>query len=178
MWTQELFVLSLHSLHCMLHVYVYLQKSFKSPSQLNLCHHHLITDDGNRKQGELIQDFVDWYQWSCLIDVCKTKELVMDFRRFKPPSPSRVNIQGKEYKIIDSCKYQQTGLVRQHEQDLWKEDRTDSCKEHYWQYFLTVVAPTMFYCRVCWGRSISMAGRAFTLCCQVRGIVHNGFQLG
>ncbi|KAK3568682.1 hypothetical protein QTP86_013210 [Hemibagrus guttatus] len=66
----------------------------------------LITDDDDREYRELIQDFVDWCQRNCLqINAGKTKELVVDFRRHKHPSPPPVNIQGKDIKRVDSYKY-------------------------------------------------------------------------
>ncbi|KAK3508627.1 hypothetical protein QTP70_000914 [Hemibagrus guttatus] len=66
----------------------------------------LITDDGDREYRVLIQDFVDWCQRNCRqINAGKTKELVVDFRRHKHPSPPPVNIQGKDIERADSYKY-------------------------------------------------------------------------
>ncbi|KAI5100278.1 hypothetical protein C0J45_9264 [Silurus meridionalis] len=66
----------------------------------------LITDDDDRKYRELIQNFVDWCQQSCLqINMGKTKELVVDFHRHKQTSLPPVNIQGKDIVRVDSYKY-------------------------------------------------------------------------
>ncbi|KAI5093846.1 pollen-specific leucine-rich repeat extensin-like protein 1 [Silurus meridionalis] len=66
----------------------------------------LITNDADREYRGLIQNFVDWCQRSRLqINVGKTKELVVNFRRHKQTSLPSVNIQGKEIVRVDSYKY-------------------------------------------------------------------------
>ncbi|KAI5611778.1 gastrula zinc finger protein XlCGF28.1-like, partial [Silurus asotus] len=65
----------------------------------------LIMNDDDREYRELIQNFVDWCQWSCLqINAGKTKELVVDFRRHKQ-TLLPVNIQGRDIVRVDSYKY-------------------------------------------------------------------------
>ncbi|MCJ8749354.1 hypothetical protein PDJAM_G00175360 [Pangasius djambal] len=64
----------------------------------------LISDD-DAEYRRLTQDFVDWCQPNhLLINVGKTKEMVVDFRRHRS-APSLVNIQGMDIERVDSYKY-------------------------------------------------------------------------
>ncbi|KAK0147718.1 RNA-directed DNA polymerase from mobile element jockey [Merluccius polli] len=66
----------------------------------------LIRDDDDAEYRGLAENFVDWCQRNhLLINVGKTKEMVVDFRRCRSALPSPVNIQGMDIEQVDSYKY-------------------------------------------------------------------------
>jgi hypothetical protein len=66
----------------------------------------LITEDDDAEYRELTQNFVDWCQRNHLrINAGKTREMVVDFRRWRPALPPLVNIQGRDIERVDTYKY-------------------------------------------------------------------------
>ncbi|KAM3860060.1 rho GTPase-activating protein 23-like [Diretmus argenteus] len=81
-----------------------------------MCHLQKFSDDtaivgcikGGGEEGEyrkVIEDFVDWSQENRLqLNVSKTKEIVIDFRRARP-TPQPVSIAGMEVEVVKSYKF-------------------------------------------------------------------------
>ncbi|KAI4898460.1 hypothetical protein NFI96_011945, partial [Prochilodus magdalenae] len=135
----------------------------------------LITNEEDSEYRELIQDFVDWCLQNHLqINVGKTKELVVDFRRCRHP-PQLVNIRGTDIERVDSYKYlgvhlnnkldwsvNTTALHKKGQSRLYLLRRLRSLGVQgalLRTFFDTVVASAIFYGVVCWGSSISLADR-------------------
>ena len=120
---------------------------------------------------DLIKAFSDWSHNNCLIlNNSKTKEMILDFRRFKP-SLQPVNNCGVDIEVVPTYKY--LGVHLDNKLDwslntdaLYKKGQSrlfflrklrsvDICNKMLQMFYQTAVASALFYAAVCWGGSLS-----------------------
>ncbi|XP_055367950.1 uncharacterized protein LOC129604646 [Betta splendens] len=136
----------------------------------------LITDDDDAEYRGLTQNFVDWCQRNhLLINVGKTKEMVVDFRRQQPALIPPMHIQGRDIERVDSYKYlgvhlnnkldwthNTDALYRKGQSRLYllRRLRSFGVKGPLLKTFYdSVVASAILYGVVCWGSSITARDR-------------------
>ncbi|TWW52968.1 hypothetical protein D4764_0216870 [Takifugu flavidus] len=118
---------------------------------------------------DLVESFVRWSRENLLqLNVTKTKEMVVDFRKSKSP-PSPVCISGKDVEIVSS--YRSLGV--QLDNKLEWSTNTDAvykamsrlcflrrlrsfsvCSRMLHMFYQSVMASTIFFAVVCWGAGI------------------------
>lgn len=65
-----------------------------------------ITDDNEEEYRTLVENFVRWCDTNHLqLNIGKTKELVVDFRRRRKSSPTPITIRGEEVEVVDNYKF-------------------------------------------------------------------------
>ncbi|KAK0147064.1 RNA-directed DNA polymerase from mobile element jockey [Merluccius polli] len=144
------------------------------------CHLQKFSDDsavvgctGGGEEGEyrtLVDNFVEWSERNHLrLNVSKTREMVIDFRRKKLPSQP-VRIRGEEVEEVEDYKY--LGVVIDNRLD-WKANSEavykkgmsslyflrklrsfNVCSKMLELFYQSAVASTIFFAVVCWGSSI------------------------
>ena len=124
----------------------------------------------------MIANFVDWSERNHLrLNITKTKELVIDFRKNKEPL-TPVTIHGKEVEIVQSYKY--LGVHIDNKLDwsinsdaiykkglgrlffLRKLRSFNVCNRLLLSFYQSVMASVIFYAVVCWGGNISKGDAA------------------
>ena len=144
------------------------------------CHLQKFSDDtaivgrveggGEEEYRNLVGNFVKWCGENHLqLNVTKTKEMVVDFRRNKPP-PSPVCIGGSDVDIVDSYKY--LGVVLDNKLEwttnteaVYKKGLSrlyflrrlrsfNVCNRMLQMFYESVVASTIFFAVVSWGAGI------------------------
>lgn len=144
------------------------------------CHIQKYSDDTaivacirNGQESEyrdLIKAFSDWSNENhLLLNTSKTKEMIIDFRRFKPPLQP-VNTGGVDIEVVPSYKY--LGVYLDNKLDwslntdaLYKKGQSrlfflrklrsfNICSKMLQMFYQSVVASVLFYAAVCWGGSI------------------------
>ncbi|TWW68203.1 hypothetical protein D4764_19G0000010, partial [Takifugu flavidus] len=119
---------------------------------------------------DLVESFVRWSRENLLqLNVTKTKEMVVDFRKSKSP-PSPVCISGKEVELVPSYRF----LGVQLDNKLEWSTNTDAvykkamsrlyflrrlrsfsvCSRMLQMFYQSVMASTIFFAAVCWGAGI------------------------
>ncbi|TWW81868.1 hypothetical protein D4764_01G0016830 [Takifugu flavidus] len=119
---------------------------------------------------DLVESFVRWSRENLLqLNVTKTKEMVVDFRKSKSP-PSPVCISGKEVELVPSYRF----LGVQLDNKLEWSTNTDAvykkamsrlyflrrlrsfsvCSRMLHMFYQSVMASTIFFAAVCWGAGI------------------------
>ncbi|TWW73670.1 hypothetical protein D4764_15G0010660 [Takifugu flavidus] len=119
---------------------------------------------------DLVESFVRWSRENLLqLNVTKTKEMVVDFRKSKSP-PSPVCISGKEVELVPSYRF----LGVQLDNKLEWSTNTDAvykkamsrlyflrrlrsfsvCSRMLHMFYQSVLASTIFFAAVCWGAGI------------------------
>ena len=79
----------------------HLQK-FSDDSSIVSC----ITDDNEVEYRALVESFVGWCDTNHLqLNIRKTKELVVDYRRSKKRAPTPITIRGEEVEAVDNYKF-------------------------------------------------------------------------
>ena len=129
-----------------------------------------ISEDREDECRGVVEDFVRWAEGNHLqLNIGKTKELVVDFRRkTKPPTP--ITIQGVEIEMVDSYKFlgvyinnkldwsdNTEALYRKSQSRLFFLRRLrsfDVCGRLLRTFYLSVVASTLFFAGACWGGGI------------------------
>ena len=129
-----------------------------------------ISEDREDEYRGVVEDFVRWSEENHLqLNIGKTKELVVDFRRKrKPPTP--ITIQGVEIETVDSYKFlgvhinnkldwsdNTEALYRKSQSRLFFLRRLrsfDVCGRLLRTFYLSVVASTLFFAGACWGGGI------------------------
>ena len=119
---------------------------------------------------DLIKAFSDWSHKNCLIlNTSKTKEMIMDFRKSKPPLQI-VNICGVDIEVVTSYKYLGVHLDNKldwslNTDTLYKKGQShlfflrklrslNICSKMLQMFYQSVVASVLFYAAVCWGGSL------------------------
>lgn len=140
------------------------------------CHMQKFSDDTvivacirEGKEGEyrqLVQDFVSWSKQNQLqLNVQKTKEMILDFRKRAPPIQP-IWIEGDKVETVTSYKY--LGVVLDNKLD-WSENTTflhkksqtrmyflrrlasfNICTKLLNMFYQTVIASALMYAVVCW----------------------------
>lgn len=144
------------------------------------CHMQKFSDDTaivgcvrDGQEGEyrsLIEDFVVWSKSNhLLLNISKTKELVVDFRRSRSPLQP-ISIDGVDVEVVGTYKYLGTtldnkldwsanidSLYRKGQSRLYFLRRLASfsiCQKLMQMFYQSVVASVLFCAVVCWGGSI------------------------
>ncbi|KAI3353943.1 hypothetical protein L3Q82_005147 [Scortum barcoo] len=113
------------------------------------CHLQKFSDDSaivgcitrGLKEGyrSVVDRFVEWYGLNHLqLNVTKTKELVVDFRKQRTLSVNSVTIRGTEVDIVDSYKLRSFNVMLH-------------------MFYYSVVSSVIFYAVVCWGSRLKTA---------------------
>ncbi|KAL0147202.1 hypothetical protein M9458_057492, partial [Cirrhinus mrigala] len=135
------------------------------------CHLQKISDDsaivGCIKGGDdleyrmAVDSFVDWCELNQLkLNIQKTKELVVDLRRSRPPV-TPLSIRGVDVEIVQDYKY--LGVHIDNKLDWSKnslghiQEGSKVCNIMLRMFYESVVASVIFYAVVCWGGSMKMA---------------------
>ncbi|KAK0144738.1 putative RNA-directed DNA polymerase from transposon BS [Merluccius polli] len=130
-----------------------------------------IREDQEEEYRSLVRDFVVWCHANHLqLNTSKTKELVIDFGKSRPP-PQLVQIEGADVEVVSSYRY--LGLVLDNKLDwskntdhLYRKGQSrlyflrrlrsfNICRKLLWMFYQSVVASVLFYAVVCWGGSTS-----------------------
>ncbi|XP_024147182.1 uncharacterized protein LOC112158182 [Oryzias melastigma] len=128
------------------------------------------------EEGEyrgLVQDFVEWTERNCLhLNITKTKEMVLDFRRAPTATPLQpIDIRGEVVEVVDSYKY--LGVVLDNKlnwsanmNSVYKKGQSrmyflrrlasfNVCPKLLFIFWQAVVSSALLYAVVCWGGSAS-----------------------
>ncbi|KAK3570529.1 hypothetical protein QTP86_022076, partial [Hemibagrus guttatus] len=142
----------------------------------HFCHLQKFSDDstivgcirrGQEAEYSVVDSFVEWCGRNHLqLNISKTKELVVDFRKQKPP-PSPISIMGDEVDIVDNYKYlgihidnklewtkNTDALYKKGQSRLYFRNKLRSlnvCRTMLQVFCHLVVASIIFYAVVCWG---------------------------
>ena len=125
-------------------------------------------DVRNGQEGEyrdLVRDFSDWSERNgLLLNTTKTKEMVIDLRRSRPPLQP-INIRGKDIEVVRTYKF--LGMHLDDKLDwsantdaLYKKGQCrlfflrrlgsfDVCREMLVMFYQAVMASVLFYAAVC-----------------------------
>ncbi|KAL6470652.1 hypothetical protein MHYP_G00217710 [Metynnis hypsauchen] len=144
------------------------------------CHMQKFSDDtaivacvrgGQEEEYKtLVEDFVDWcHKNNLLLNTAKTKEMVVDFRRVRPPTQP-ISIEGVEVERVMIYKYLGLQLDDRldwsaHADILYRKGQSrlyflrrlrsfNICRKLLQMFYQTMVASCLFYAVVCWGGSI------------------------
>ncbi|KAK5866698.1 hypothetical protein PBY51_020867 [Eleginops maclovinus] len=141
----------------------HLQK-FSDDSSIVSC----ITDDNEEEYRALVENSVGWCDNNHLkLNISKTKELVLDFRRSMKRSLTPITIRGEEVEVVNSYKF--LGVQLNNKLD-WS-DNTDAlfrkaqsklfflkglrsfnvCTRLLQTFYQSVVASVLFFAGLCWG---------------------------
>lgn len=129
-----------------------------------------IRDGQEGEYRSLVEDFVMWCRANHLqINTAKTKEMVVDFRRSRPPV-QQTSIEGSDVEVVRTYRY--LGLQLDNKLDwsfntetLYKKAQSrlyflrrlgsfKICQKLLLMFYQSVVASVLFYAVVCWGGSI------------------------
>ena len=145
----------------------HLQK-FSDDSSIVSC----ITDDNEVEYRALVESFVGWCDTNHLqLNIRKTKELVVDYRRSKKRPPTPITIRGEEVEAVDNYKFlgvhinnkldwtdNTEALYRKGQSNLYFLRRLRSfkvCNRLLQMFYQSVVASVLFFGVVCWGGNIN-----------------------
>ena len=126
-----------------------------------------IRDGLDGEYRELVNNFAAWSRSNhLLLNTSKTKEMVLDFRRSRPPVQP-VSIEGADVEVVSSYKYlgvllddkldwsaNTDALYRKGQTRLYQLRRLKSfeiCGTLLRMVYQSVVASVLFYAVVCWG---------------------------
>lgn len=152
------------------------------------CHMQKFSDDtaivgcvrngDEREYRSLVEEFVVWCKLNHLqLNISKTKEMCIDFRRSRPSAQQPISIEGVDVEVVKSYKYlgvhldnrldwsvNTDSLYRKAQSRLYFLRRLRAfniCQKLLLMFYQSVVASVLFYAVVCWGGSISKrdAGR-------------------
>ncbi|KAJ8273972.1 hypothetical protein COCON_G00085970 [Conger conger] len=135
-----------------------------------------IRDGQEDEYRNLLDDFVQWCNLNMQLNITKTKEMVVDFRRTKPPMLP-ISIEGVNVEVVSTYKYlgvqldnkldwsaNTEALYRKGQSRLYFLRRLRSfnvCSKLLWMFYQSVITSVLSYAVVCWGGSIKKrdAGR-------------------
>ena len=156
-----------------------------------------IRDGQDGEYRSLVEDFVRWCRANHLqLNTTKTKEMVVDFRRSRPPM-QQISIEGSGVEVVRAYRY--LGLQLDDKLDwsfstdtLFKKAQSrlyflrrlgsfNICRKLLLMFYQSVVASVLFYAVVCWGGSIKkerrlpagQAGEESRLCGWHRAGLHH-----
>lgn len=151
--------------------------------QTESCHLQKFSDDsavvGCIRDGEeteyrtVVENFVTWCEVNHLyLNVTKTKELVVDFRKRKPPV-TPISIRGVDVEVVESYKYlgvhidnkldwskNTEVLYRKGQSRLYFLRRLRSfniCRTMLKMFYESVVASALLYAVACWGSRLRVS---------------------
>ena len=128
----------------------------------------LITNGNEKEYRDRVDDFVEWCENNfLLLNVSKTKELVIDFRRKKKSQVVPIQMKGADIEIVDSYKY--LGVVIDsklnwslHIDKVYKKTQSrlfflrklksfHVCNRMMKMFYDTVICSLLSFALVCWG---------------------------
>lgn len=133
-----------------------------------------VTDGQEDEYRGLVNDFCDWSTRNHLrLNVGKTREMVVDFRKKKEAQLTPVTIQGADVEVVQSYKYLGVHLDNRLEWSgnmdaVYKKGQSrlyflrrlrsfDVCRTMLNMFYQSVVASVIFFAVVCWGQGIKAA---------------------
>ena len=135
-----------------------------------------ITEDRDEEYRAVVENFIRWAdQNHLLLNIKKTKELVIDARRSKRRDPVPITIQGEEVEIVDSYKFLGVHLNKNldwgdNTEAIYKKGQSrlyllrrlksfNVCSRLLYMFYQSVVASILLYAVVCWGGGIKAGER-------------------
>ena len=158
------FLFTLYTSDCRFHDNsCYLQK-FSDDSAVVGC---IVQDDENLYR-ENVGKFVEWCEENfLLLNVTKTKELIIDFRMKKKKNVVPITIKGENVEIVDSYKYLGVTVDNKlnwskHISNVYKKTQSrlfflrklrsfNVCNRMLIMFYDTVISSVMTFALVCWG---------------------------
>lgn len=128
-----------------------------------------VRDGQEGEYQDVVREFCEWSERNGLfLNSAKTKELILDFRRTKPPTQP-INIRGEDIEVVGVYKYlgvhiddnldwtlNTDALLKKGRYRLFflRGRSFDVCREMLVTFYQSVMSSVLFYAAVCWGGNI------------------------
>lgn len=125
-----------------------------------------VRDGQEGEYQDVVREFCEWSERNGLfLNSAKTKELILDFRRTKPPTQP-INIRGEDIEVVGVYKYlgvhiddnldwtlNTDALLKKGRYRLFflRGRSFDVCREMLVTFYQSVMSSVLFYAAVCWG---------------------------